>query len=441
VPFLEVLLDLGGGMTDSILGDSPIAFEKAKGHVPTSALMYDALQRLTPEPAPILGEGTVARLNQRLLDTAGLLARSPLLVDPPERADAFHYVLTTLHAAIDHSILQTDTTEPMFSPVMPTHRVDWGARNPDGVYRKAYVSPERSYRIYGRVGNAKYFTFDFVGASYDREVGYGVSVDELEADGDGNFELHLGGAERPDRWYPMRPWVQAVTTREFFDDWSAAERSVLRIDCVDDDVLTRTELPPRPEHSAARVATEFDVIGDWLYEAGVRFWLEEWHSEENIGSTTNRFKDFYRTESKRPTVCRGCWHLEDDEALLLELPDPRARYWGIQTASVLVHTLDFAARLASINNAQARVDDDGLVRIVVSHRDPGVHNWLDTTGLRHGDLMMRVHEGSQLAPPSTKVVKLRELPDIVPEAATVTAEERRTQIRARREGVAHLFCD
>ena len=428
-------------MTDPILSDSKIEFAKVHGQVPVTALMYDALLAVDPLQPTQLDELTVSRFNQRIADAARLLGDSPLLANSIDRADAFHCLLTTIHSAIDHSILQTDTREPMFSPIMPTHRVDWGARNPDGVYRRAYVSPDRSYRVHGRLGNAKYFTFDFVGASYDRNVGYGLDGDELEADGDGHFEFFLGGPEQPQRWYPMKPFVQAVSTREFFDDWGSAERAVLRIDCMDADVLDRTEPWVRPEHHPARVAAEFDVIGDWVYEAGTRYWLQEWHSEENGAVTRNRFNDFYRTETKRPTVCRGCWHLDDDEALIVEFPDPRARYWGIQASSILVHTLDFASRLTTINNAQSLVDDDGRIRIVVSHRDPGVHNWLDTMSLSHGDLMMRVHQAETLEPPETRIVKVMEMEGATGFGGTVSPEHRRAQIAERREGVAHLLCD
>ena len=426
---------------DDHLRDSRLAYDRGSGQVPTSALMYEALSRVSPDERPRLDESTVARFSQRLADTAALLGRSPLLDHSHDRADAFHYLLTTIHAAIDHSILQSDPTEPMFSPPMPTHRVDWGARNPDGIYRRAIVSPDRSYRIHGRVGNAKYFTFDFVGAKYDSNVGYGVDVDELQADAEGGFELFLGGPERPERWYPMNSGIQAVSTREFFDDWAGAQRAILRIDCVDLDVLQRTEPATRPEHSAARVAAEYDVLGDWIYEGGARFWLGEWHSDQNRPLTSNRFKDFYRKETKRPTVSRGCWELEEDEALILEFPDPKARYWGIQASSILVHTLDFASRLTTINSAQSRVDDDGRVRIVVAHRDPGVYNWIDTLGLSHGDLMMRVHRAETLQPPVTTVVKVDQLAATLRRARTLSPDERRRQIAERREGVAHLFCD
>lgn len=428
-------------MNDPILSDSKIEFGKVHGQVPVSTLMYDALLAVDLQQPTPLDDRSVSRFNQRIADAARLLGDSPLLANSIDRANAFHYLLTTIHSAIDHSILQTDTTEPMFSSIMPTHRVDWGTRNPDGVYRRAYVSPDRSYRVYGRLGNAKYFTFDFVGASYDRNVGYGLDVDELEADQEGRFEFFLGGPERAERWHPMMPFVQTVSTREFFDDWGAAERAVLRIDCVDEDLLGRREPEIRPEHRPARAAAEFDVVGDWVYEAGARYWLQEWHSEENGAATRNRFNDFYRTETKRPTVCRECWDLDDDEALIIEFPEPKARYWGIQMSSILIHTLEFASRLTTINNAQSRIDEDGPVRIAVSRQDPGVHNWLDTMSLSHGDLMMRVRQAEKLQRPETRIVKVGESGWRNPfRRHRLTRTQAGSNSRAA-GGVAHLFCD
>ena len=80
-------------------------------------------------------------------------------------------------------------------------------------------------------------------------------------------------------------------------------------------------------------------------------------------------------------VTTGIWRLEPDEALIIELTDPEADFWAFQLASSLWHTLDYANRFTSINQAQAIADDDGKFRIVLTHRDPGVANWLDTTDL------------------------------------------------------------
>ena len=46
-------------------------------------------------------------------------------------------------------------------------------------------------------------------------------------------------------------------------------------------------------------------------------------------------------------------------------------------------------RISSINQKQAKVSDDGRVRIVLAHEDPGTPNWLDTAGHLEGILQYR----------------------------------------------------
>jgi hypothetical protein len=38
---------------------------------------------------------------------------------------------------------------------------------------------------------------------------------------------------------------------------------------------------------------------------------------------------------------------------------------------------------------QARLSDDGAYHFIVSTRDPGFHNWLDTEGFKRGVIMLR----------------------------------------------------
>jgi hypothetical protein len=54
-----------------------------------------------------------------------------------------------------------------------------------------------------------------------------------------------------------------------------------------------------------------------------------------------------------------------------------------------LRSADWSERKTSINLAQAHIDADGRFRCVVSHRDPGVPNWLDTGGLAEGMLQYR----------------------------------------------------
>ena len=400
------------------------------GGAPSTARVSAALRQVSEDATIALGPQTVERMGERLREAAELLTDLALMSEPPDRAESFRYLLTLLAYTVDSVVLATDPLEPMFSAPHRNHLVDWGAASPDGVYRRASIRHDRSYRVSGRLGNADYFTIDFRTSPHPVAIGR----DEITAADDGTFELFLGGGPRERNWWPLPEGTSGLLVREFFADWLHAERSHLRIECLDGGIA------PRPEHNPARVAAEFNAVADWIVDGGVRFWVER--SQHAMDEARNAFRpEVARTETKLPVYTHGLWDLAADETLLIELPDPRARYWGFQLASSLWHTLDYANRLTTFNCRQSHCDDDGVFRFVVAHADPGVHNWLDTTGLRRGILILRYHTATQLHVPVTRVVPFDEVGALVAGTRTCTPDERRAQIAERREGVARLVCD
>ena len=397
------------------------------GRLPSAGLMDQALRHAANEGGHL--DATVVRaLCQHLEESAQLIADHPLTQEGIDRTDAFRYLLSLTAFAIDWGILSGDPFAPMFSPAYPAHRLDWGAANPDGVYRKVLVRDDCAYLIRGRMGNARYFSLDFRPTSHNETV----TPADLHPDQEGRFEIYVGGRERG-RWWPMHAGTHAIVTREFFDNWAGARKAQLRIDRIDG--------PDRPHRGdeSDRIAAAFEVIGRWILEGGVRYWLE--HSTDMLKRSENAFLgEFRRGETKLPVVCPGAWRLAPDEALLIELPDPRATYWGLQVASSLVHTLDYSKALTSFNNAQAHQDPDGTYRFVLAHEDPGVYNWLDTGGLHYGTLFLRCYEAMSPSAPRTTVTNFSDLHQVV-RAERLSTEERSAQIGERREGVARLLCD
>jgi hypothetical protein len=82
-----------------------------------------------------------------------------------------------------------------------------------------------------------------------------------------------------------------------------------------------------------------------------------------------------------------------------------------------------------------------VYRIVVASTDPGTYNWLDTTGLERGVLILRFCGAAKAAPPTTRLVGVSTVARSLPGARRCTADERRAQLAERREGVAHLILD
>ncbi len=57
-----------------------------------------------------------------------------------------------------------------------------------------------------------------------------------------------------------------------------------------------------------------------------------------------------------------------------------APYQGIQLGSMWYISLDYINHQTSLTADQARTDPDGMLRFVISDRNPGVANWLELTG-------------------------------------------------------------
>ncbi len=131
------------------------------------------------------------------------------------------------------------------------------------------------------------------------------------------------------------------------------------------------------------------------------------------------------------------FRVQPDEALVVAFKPPRALLWSIQLGNVWWESLDYINNTTSFNDSQAFVGSDGLVRFVVAHADPGVPNWVDTTGHREGTLLISMQGVEEVIQPTLTLVPLIELADHLPEdTQQVTAAARQDEIIARRQHAA-----
>jgi hypothetical protein len=135
------------------------------------------------------------------------------------------------------------------------------------------------------------------------------------------------------------------------------------------------------------------------------------------------------------------WNLGPDEALCIETDVPRARYWGLQLATLgWFEPVDPIHRITSINQHQALPSSDGRLRLVLAHEDPGVPNWLDTGGHREGLLTYRWFWPEADPTPSSRVVDFSELASHLPsDTPVVDAPMRQAEIRSRKRHLAWRF--
>ena len=113
------------------------------------------------------------------------------------------------------------------------------------------------------------------------------------------------------------------------------------------------------------------------------------------------------------------------------VPD-KCLYWSFLVGDMQFRTADYSSNQASINGAQAKLDSDGKFRMVIAKRDPGVPNWLDTTGYNEGVIQGRWNTCSSAPVPTARLVKLADLRSALPaDTPVVSPEERDRQLRDR----------
>ena len=352
-----------------------------------------------------------------------------------DRADGVAHVVEQTLCWMGWSVFHADPRRPTFQRQNDLI-TQWGGPNADNVYRHARVEPGRRYRIRGRMHSCEEFILA-VRAGFMHLPTWGTLLEITASElgiGEGDefdFEVGDGGA------VPLPEGALTVSIREYYFDWREAEPATFTIECLDADAGD-----PPGRRTAATTATQLSEGVD-----GVAHSVEYWNTymrEKRGEGVPNTFNPAFALDkgldAARYAFC--FWDLGPDEALVVEVTRPPARYWTFQLYELAWFELvDVADRLTSLNHTQAAIDDDDQIRLVVSHTDPGTPNWLDASGRRNGLLTYRAFWTTGDVPtPRTRVVPVDEAFASLPEDPIRTdPAERDAVMAARRRHLAWRF--
>jgi len=417
-------------------------------------------------------------------------------------AEGYRYLMGFVHSAVERAFHE-DPYFPVFrNALSATNKAT--IDNADAIYFMAPIDGRESYVVRGRAEDARhwrggppaatgrkapqYLIFELSdgciagdsGSLAELRPGVKAQTGRLDSTGieleaDGGFEILLA-PERPaghtGNFIPThrrstRPhpdhrdaspdrhacWVSG---RQLFYDWEREEPIHLSITRVGGE----GEHPPplTPE----RAAEQLRRMGE-LVQGQMRFWNEfytvllevygkrggrtgERFMPRNAFNAVNAASGATGGGQSTNLYAGGVFELEPDEALVVEnqihVPP---QYSGFHLANLWGESMDYANHQSSLNGFQAEPDADGVLRYVVAHQDPGVPNWLDTTGHREGFLTPR-WAYAETPPPeswpriSARKVRFDEVRAQLPAGTrSVSAEQRRERIRVRQEHVKRRF--
>ena len=329
------------------------------------------------------------------------------------------------------SALAGDGDAPQFMPSIG-QVLNVGQPNADTIYRSAKLTPGASYRLRGKRGKLNHTVVAQVipkGAPNAGSRSH-LHLSSLKVDADGRYEV-LVSATRPDGhegdWWELDPSAAMLMSRQVSSDWSGEESSTLTIERIDKPV-------GRPRASAADLETRLRGLRQQTEFMALMFpdHVEQLRQEGYV----NRFKvfDVGFGALAGQFYYEGAFDLADDEALIIESPVPaRCQYRSLILTNDVFETIDWYNNHSSLNDAQALPDSDGKLRIVVSAKDPGIRNWLDTAGHRRGVIQGRWTECDSQPMPEVRKVKLADVAASLPaDVATVTPQQRQEITRERR---------
>jgi hypothetical protein len=418
-------------------------------------------------------------------------------------AEGYRYLMGFVHSAVERA-LHEDPDRPHFRnalSIITRSTID----NPDGIYFFAPIDGHQSYRLRGEMGDARHWKRGVEPAPTGRkaphylifEVSWGclagdsgdlselrpgmktqtgkIDSSTIEVNEDGSFEILLA-PEKPkgyegnflptmkvvNRPHPTDPdvgperYATYVSGRQIFNDW-AREDSVFL-----DMTQIGAEGTSGPVLDAPKMVEQLHEFGE-IVKNQMHFWNAFWTipmgtygvregALPGVAFPRNTFNKMNAASAATGggmasnLYAGGVLELGPDEAYIVENKiKVQPNYIGFQLGNLWGESLEYANRVGSRNGHQTHVDDDGVIRLVIAHVDPGVHNWIDTTG--HPEVFMSPRwaysdqpEPSDWPEIKGKKVKLSELMDHLPATTKrMTPEERREEIAIRQRHVIKRY--
>jgi len=417
-------------------------------------------------------------------------------------AEGYRYLMGFVHGAVERAFFE----DPQFPFVRHVLQIVNKATidNADAIYFAAAIDGRRSYVVRGQAQDHRHWRGDPPAESGRKAPQYlifevsegcltgdsgslaelrpGVKAQtgkldstQIEVGEDGRFEIllaperpvgHTGNfvptLRRTSRPKPDDPdgsldrYASYLSGRQLFYDWEREDPVPLTM------VQLGAEGDHPPSYGPEAAAAQLRRLGA-LVRGQMHFWnqfytvlLESYGRRD--GQEGERFMP--RNRFNQPNAASretgggqttniyagGVYELDPDEALVVESRvQVQPQYIGFHLSNLWGESHDFANHQSSLNGSQAELDDDGALRWVIAHRDPGVPNWVDTTGHREGFMAPRWSYSE--TPPTdrwptivAKKVRFDEIREYLPDGVrTVSPEERAQRIRIRQEHVQRRY--
>jgi hypothetical protein len=450
-----------------------------------------------------------AELRQAWNDLINQLQSARDIIDSPDHfappasrrvlAEGYRYLSGFVHHGIERAFHE-DPDFPAFRNALSIFNKST-IDNADAIYFYAPIDGSKRYKVTGKVADCRhwrgaprvsggplapqYLIFETADGPLSGDSGelselrpgfrsgFGtLDSSSLQVGDDGTLELLLG-PEKPEAYSgnficTRKPpssnnpdggdrYATYISGRQLFYDWENEEAVALTITALD-------TAGGHPEAlTAAKTAAQLRRMGSIIH-GQMKFWLHFYDVVLNANGThentqnspyfmpVNGYNEVNVASSatgggmSSNIYAGGLFELAADEALYIEATfTGEPVYVSFHLGNLWGESPDYANHQSSLNLLQMYMGEDGVQRWVVAHRDPGVRNWLDTTGLPKGYLSHRwaysqLPDKQDWPTISAKKIRFDEIRAHFPKDMPVlTPEQRRQAIGIRQAHVQRRF--
>lgn len=344
----------------------------------------------------------------RLAEAGAILDHATAPGTPLDQAEGLRYLTRLTRAAFLSIIEGGDAEFPRFYR-LTSDTLKIGGDNPDNLYLNATIRGDRMYEIRGQRSTVSYLSFGTKANRFTID-GRMASTGELEDAAmdigpDGRFTITLSRERQPGNWLPMQDDSTMLLVRQTFLDRASETPTRLTITCLDRPERPAPVDPATMQHALAsaaafvgQTARSFAGWADMFMEQPNQLLPHDQTVFQNVGGDPNIH------------YLHGYWQLQPDEAWVIETEVPDCRFWNFVLQNWWMESADYTMMPHTwLTRHHARIDPDGLLRIVVAAHDPGVGNWIDTTGHTSGTALLRWISARSHPVPRCKVVPLASL--------------------------------
>lgn len=372
--------------------------------------------------------------------------------DGNELAEALRAVARIGIMSLQHRIDFNDPDFPVFFRALDD-RFKYGAPDAHITYLQSTVRGDATYRIHaqhhGRMFN--------INPRWNQNVA--LWAPKLAANADGSVDVTVSADAADGNWLEMDREFRGETQvpdnfpmadgglviRSYYWDWQDDRPpGFFHIERIDDRAPAYPA-PLTPESFAGKLSNAAELL-----RKAARWWIARSVSVRELNVPNHiappnpippGVKNWKAPQNSPINYGTCCWDLEPDEALYIESELPDGPHWSFQLVNAWWESPDNQNRQTSIGHTQAFVDPDGLFRGVISHRDPGVPNWLDTGESARGFLWYRWFQPREKQPvPICRVVKFDQIRACFPaEHPAIDAPTRKAHLALRRAHMARRF--